>query len=166
MTQLIIQAEFHHLEGDTPEEAAANAYERVQEGSRHKQVVRFTDEIGEITDLILRICDLEQTKKRYFHKLEAGKPVLFHRIRISQLLKKIDKKKEYLKQLILFRLGYAEVAVEDYSDTPFRIMREDERYELCVAAGKAPSRNMFVFLMKGELLSEKVKIIKSITFTF
>lgn len=159
--QQIIQAEFCHLAGKSPDEVAANAAERVLEGSRYKQVVRFTDEIGKITELIFRICDLESRITELFLRLENRNPVLFHNYRIDRNYKKLARKKAYLQELMVKRLGYAEIAIEDQAGDPFRIMEDGERYELCVAASKA--NHVMVFLMKGELLADKLEGVAHIT---
>lgn len=154
MAYAFIQAEFEHYpRSGSFKEVERDARERIAEGSRIKQVARFTDDTGKITSLIRRIADLQ---KHSDHLLYSKQLILFRNARSKRTAGKILSKRAHLLDLCQSRLGYAEVAVEDFPGAPFRKMNENERYELCVAASRADG--VRAFIMEGELLGDTVKV--------
>jgi len=178
----IIQAEFFHVGGDdvTLKEVLRECAERAADGHELsavlgretqfgiKTVVRFFDEDGSITEIVQQIEQTKQRRKDLFETFSrAPSPWQTRRLnsQLQKLAGEIDELKKEVRQLVMHKVNYVARtpgnAALELADHSFRLIRDDERHELCEAVCGAVDFWIFVF-EPNELLADKNELITSV----
>ena len=166
MPENIVQAEFFHFSGESPEAIWWESYERLREGGRIKTVIRFYDEDGWVTDCVRRHAKLATTSRRFrlwISKLPRTLLALRSRFTagIDQMDRSIQRRStvasEEVKRTVIDHLqkrvsAHLPIAVEQRNST-FRLADRNELHDLVVTA--RASRGLWVFIFApNDLLAD------------
>lgn len=161
----VIQAEFFFINDVTPPEEAMNeAWERLQEGSRIKMVVRFYDLTGTLSRLLQKLRTYEDrftTEIISFQKNSRWNR-WFRKARITWVMRKRNALRS--KTLMGVRSNFVTaltqengVAIEDLPGDHFRPVERNETYELKQLLSF--SKYVWVFAFEpGDLFSDELSI--------
>lgn len=174
----LVQAEFFHVggEGSTLESVLQECAERINENfelalsevetnSRIKTVVRFFDNSGTLTAHVREESRVRGLIKRLQDQLLLGNFWLansWYNLKLSRLYEKrteLESKRMVLTYKLLQDVVKSgkPIAVEK-NDHSFRPVRDDERYDLLVAANRGKDLWLFIFKTAGILTNEPTPV--------